>query len=61
MTRKLTPLFVLALITLALTYVSVFIIATVSQAALDRDFERRLNPPRCVDPTGHYERECPDD
>jgi len=47
-----TPLFVLVITTIALTVFSLWIIATLHSAAINRRAEAILNPPMCITETG---------
>ncbi len=54
-----TPLFVLAITTIILVTASVWIIATLHNAAIDRQADKLLRT--CVSETGHKPMPCPEE
>jgi hypothetical protein len=56
---KPTENFILAMTVLLLLVGSLWIIATLYTAAMDRQAQDILDPPMCVSETGHKEVPCP--
>ena len=58
---KPTPFFVLALVAIVLSIITVTIVFTAHNAAMDRQAERILNPQMCVSESGHKKVPCPEE
>lgn len=52
-----TPFFVAAIVGIILGVVSMSVVIAVQKHRIERDAERAEQ--MCVDPSGHFERECP--